>query len=78
MRFRLQGYSIILWFLIMVAGSPAIVLAQDAVIGSGPQLVTEEEAFNFGEVKEDGVFEHTFKIMNKGDQPLEIKDVKTT
>ena len=41
----------------------------------GPKLVIEEQVFDFKEVKEGHVLEHTFQIFNHGDQPLEIKKV---
>jgi len=42
----------------------------------GPKLVLEEREFDFGEVKEGKVVEHTFRLFNKGDQPLKIVRVK--
>jgi hypothetical protein len=35
----------------------------------------EENYFNFQEVTEGSVLTHTFKILNKGDQPLKIRKV---
>jgi len=42
----------------------------------GPRLVLEEKDFDAKEVKEKGFIEHTFKVLNTGDSPLEIKKVK--
>ena len=42
----------------------------------GPKMILEEERFDFGEVKEGEVISHSFKVLNQGDQPLEIKNVK--
>ena len=42
---------------------------------SGPRLVIEAKEFDFKEVEEGKVITHTFKVLNKGDQTLEIKRV---
>jgi len=42
----------------------------------GPKMVLEELKFDFGEVKEGEVVSHTFRVLNQGDQPLEIRKVK--
>jgi hypothetical protein len=42
----------------------------------GPKLVLKEPSFDFGAVKEGEVIEHAFKVLNEGDQMLEIQDVK--
>jgi hypothetical protein len=39
---------------------------------SGPRLLIETREFDFKEVQEGKVVEHTFKVLNKGDQTLEI------
>ena len=39
-------------------------------------MVLEEQKFDFGEVKEGEVISHDFKVLNQGDQTLEIKNVK--
>ena len=46
--------------------------------GSGPVVVINERTFDFKEVKEGASLEHTFSVLNKGDQDLEIKKVKPT
>ncbi|MFC1867703.1 hypothetical protein ACFL0H_06175 [Thermodesulfobacteriota bacterium] len=43
---------------------------------SGPKMVLEEKLFDAKVIKENSVIEHTFKIINQGDSPLEIKKVK--
>lgn len=48
-------------------------LAQDI---QGPKMVLEELKFDFGEVKEGEVISHAFRVLNQGDQPLEIRKVK--
>ena len=45
---------------------------------SGPHLVVPETNFDFKEVKEGEKIEHTFTIVNKGDEVLEIDRVKPT
>ncbi len=42
----------------------------------GPKIVIPEGLFDFGEVKEGIVLEHSFQILNKGDQPLQIVKVR--
>ena len=42
----------------------------------GPILVIKEETVDLKEVKEGEVIEHTFQVLNQGDQTLEIKSVK--
>ena len=42
----------------------------------GPRMVVEGRQFDFNEVKEGTVLEHTFKIFNKGDEPLKIISVR--
>lgn len=48
-------------------------LAQD---GIGPKMVIEQTEYNAKEVKQGEIINHTFKILNTGDQVLEIKSVK--
>jgi hypothetical protein len=38
-------------------------------------MLLPERSFNFGDVEEGKVVEHTFKVLNKGGQPLEIRKV---
>jgi hypothetical protein len=47
-----------------------------AAAGSGPIAVIEESTFDFKEVKEGTTVQHVFRVLNKGDQALEIKNVK--
>ncbi|MCP4669650.1 MAG: DUF1573 domain-containing protein [Deltaproteobacteria bacterium] len=42
----------------------------------GPKMVLKETLFDFGDVLEGKGVEHVFKVLNKGDKPLEIKGVK--
>ena len=42
----------------------------------GPRIVLKEKIFDFKEVIEGEIIEHTFQVLNEGDLPLKIKDVK--
>jgi len=53
----------------------ALLSFSPAQIPSGPSMVLPERYFDFKEVEEGKVFEHAFKVLNKGNQPLEIKNV---
>jgi uncharacterized cupredoxin-like copper-binding protein len=43
-----------------------------------PKIYFSESQHDFGSVKEGNVVDYIFKFSNKGDSPLEIKDVKTS
>ena len=58
-------FSVVLW--------GGMVLAQDK---KGPRVSVEGREFDFKEVKEGTVLEHTFKILNIGDEPLKIISVR--
>jgi hypothetical protein len=47
--------------------------AQEA---AGPRIVIKEKAVDYPEVDEGKVLEHVFKVLNTGDQPLQIEKVK--
>lgn len=47
-----------------------------AIESLGPQISIEEQEFDFKEVKQGDIIEHSFIVKNVGDQPLEIKSVK--
>jgi hypothetical protein len=64
-------YGIMCVFLIVISGYFA--LAQEH---GGPKMVVKERKFDFGEVKEGEIIEHTFQVLNRGDQTLEIEDVR--
>jgi hypothetical protein len=42
---------------------------------AAPSMVLPERSFDFKEVEEGKVAEHTFKVLNKGNRPLEITNV---
>ena len=45
---------------------------------SGPALTFEESEYNFGDIVQGDVVEHTFKFKNTGTQPLIIERVDVT
>ena len=59
-------------FLFLASFLPSLAFAQSP---SGPKMVIEGRDFDFKEVQEGKVAEHVFKVLNKGNQPLEIHKV---
>ena len=53
----------------------ALFSSSPAQTPSGPSMVLPERSFDFKDVEEGKVVEHAFRVLNKGDQPLEIKKV---
>ncbi|RLB31632.1 MAG: hypothetical protein DRH20_15565 [Deltaproteobacteria bacterium] len=51
--------------------APALGLAT-----GGPRMVLKETTFDFKEVDEGEIIEHSFVVLNQGDQPLQISRVK--
>ncbi|MBD0403394.1 MULTISPECIES: DUF1573 domain-containing protein [unclassified Flammeovirga] len=49
--------------------------AQDT---AGPVITFEEKTYEFGDIHQGDVVEHTFKFSNTGDAPLVITNVTTT
>ena len=41
----------------------------------GPRMVIQEREFDFGQVKQGSRITHSFNILNRGDETLEIKKV---
>jgi hypothetical protein len=71
--------KIISKIIFLIVSITSIAIAANAEIQSGkPILSIDEPTFKAGEVKEGTVIEHAFKVLNKGDQPLEIIKVKPT
>jgi hypothetical protein len=60
-------------FLFLVGQNSFTSWAQEA---SGPKAVFPEKTFDFHQVDEGRELEHSFKVFNQGDQPLNIEDVK--
>ena len=55
--------------------SIALFTSSRAQTPSGPSMVLPERSFDFRDVEEGKVVEHTFSVLNKGNQPLEIRNV---
>ncbi|MCD6584412.1 MAG: DUF1573 domain-containing protein [Desulfobacteraceae bacterium] len=70
---RKRFYLILLIVFIFVIGFLASVQAAEGA----PVTVIENSSFDFGEIYEGIDVLHDFKIQNKGDADLEIKEVKT-
>ena len=66
-------YSISLSALLVLLNYPAS-WAQEI---SRPKMVLEEKTYDAGEVREGEILEHEFRVLNAGDSPLEIKNVRT-
>ena len=65
-------------FLIFI-GTLSVALFGGMALGQdnkGPRMTVEGREFDFKEVKEGTVLEHTFKIFNNGNEPLKIISVK--
>lgn len=55
-----------------------IIVDQSNSQPSGASLFLPENQFNFGQVKEGTTVSHTFELVNKGSDVLQIKDVRTS
>lgn len=64
-------YFGLLTLFIILNGIP--ICAKDT---SKPILVLEDRIFDAKEVQEGEVIDHSFQVLNSGDSPLEIKNVK--
>jgi hypothetical protein len=55
------------------------ILAHSALPASAaPKIDVKEKVFNFGEMVEGQTVEHVYRVQNRGDQPLEIQQLKST
>lgn len=61
--------SLSLLFFLALSAAP---LAQTS---SGPSLFLPERSFDFREVDEGKIVEHSFMVLNRGSEPLEIRNV---
>lgn len=61
--------------MICIALFPFCVYSPLAQESRGPKMVLKERVFDFEEVNEGEVIEHTFKVLNQGDETLRIKKV---
>lgn len=53
----------------------ALISSSFAEAPSGPSIVLPERSFDFKEVEEGKTVEHSFKVLNKGNEVLEIRKV---
>jgi hypothetical protein len=65
------------WALSLAVAIALAFAALSACAPKGPKAVAAETTFNFGQLDEYEIATHVFIIKNQGDQPLEIKRVKT-
>ena len=66
---RWYGFLLI-WMVLVYSGSAF------AQTNEGPKMFVEKDVFEFGERMKGSPVVHTFKVLNKGDQTLEIRQVK--
>ena len=69
--------------LIVLVLSMGILVAQTepqetTTSSDGPQIVFEETEYDFGEITQGDVVEHTFKFKNTGNAPLILNNVLIT
>ena len=70
---NVKKYYIITW--VVIFHFAFFTYSAVAQATNGPKMVLAEQVFDFKEVKEGQVLEHTFYVYNQGDQPLVIKKV---
>ena len=77
MKIRLQ-VGVILVTTLFLLSNLAWATAEKAVGGAsgGPKIVITEKVFDFGVVPQGETISHEFKVINEGNKPLQIKDVK--
>ena len=63
------------WLVVLLIFCLSVAVCAEETV-SGPIMVIKEPSFDFKEVKEGATVEHTFRVLNKGDNALEIKRVK--
>ena len=54
----------------------SLLLAENALAGTGPRIFCDEPEYQFGEKPNTGVVEHVFIVENKGDAPLHVGSVR--
>lgn len=64
--------NIILSFFLLLT----CITAVSAEKQTGPRISIEETSFDAKEVIEGKIIQHTFRVINTGDQPLEINKVQ--
>ncbi len=73
-----KGFNVFLPFFCLIGAT--LLLLPWCVFGAeqptGPRMVIKELEYNFNAVKEGDLIEHTFQVLNQGDQVLEIREVR--
>lgn len=64
--------------LVILLVSVVWIVACAHALDLGPCITISKRSFDFKEVKEGATVEHAFRVLNKGDNALEIKKVKPT
>lgn len=76
---KIKEETLVKKLLLLVMGLLSIAIWGETVPAQGhkgPRIAVQGREFDFKEVKEGTVLEHTFKILNKGDEPLKIISVR--
>jgi len=66
-----------LWFIALAAVGLFCLSGNMMSVYAAPKMVLPEQSFDFHDAIEGRTLVHEFVIQNKGDQPLEIQQVKT-
>ena len=74
---RQRGYFLIMSLLSILFFGLSLA-AHAETDASAPLIVINERSFDAKDVEEGVSVEHTYKVLNKGGQPLEINKVKTS
>ncbi|MBW1786744.1 MAG: DUF1573 domain-containing protein [Deltaproteobacteria bacterium] len=83
MKIRLKAGLILVGTLFLLSNpawaKPEQTSAAEKAVGGasgGPKIVITEKVFDFGEVPQGETISHEFKVVNEGNEPLQIKNVK--
>lgn len=69
-----QRFEVLISLILIMLFAMSSTAAEEAQ--NAPVMVIPETVFDFKEVKEGAILEHTFKVYNKGGSILTIKRVK--
>ena len=72
---KILRYPAATYVLLFMAGMLFFNIAEGS--SSGPRMVINQPAFDFGEAPHGKVLEHTFKVTNSGETVLKIPKVKS-
>lgn len=70
--------AILLLFMVSVGVAQEGKVQAPAIKVDGPILTLETNTFDFGDIFQGDVVEHTFKFTNTGNQPLLITNIQTS